>query len=61
MFMDKIDNDVIKKMDEYSHKFNEGFPLMSFDGRKKDLINQINKCIKNNAKYEISYEDDEDS
>lgn len=61
MYMDIIDADVIEKLNEYKDKFNEGFPTMCFDGIKKDLIKQINKCIKKNKKYVVYYAEDEDS
>ena len=57
---DEIDEEVEKKLKEYEEKFPDGFPLMEFEGNKKQLINTIDKCIKKNKEYFIEYEDDED-
>lgn len=54
---DELDDEVEKKLAEYEEKFPQGFPLMEFDGGKKQLIKVINKCIKGNKPYHIEYED----
>ncbi len=55
-----IDKDVEKKLEEYEKMFPEGFPLMMFDGNKKELIEEINKCIKTKTEYDTSFYDDPD-
>lgn len=57
---DGFDEEVEKKLDEYEAKFSDGFPLMEFEGDKKQLIKTIDKCIKRNKEFYIKYEDDED-
>ena len=57
---DGFDEEVERKLDEYEKKFPEGFPLMEFEGNKKQLIKTINKCIKKNKEYHVEYKDDED-
>ncbi len=57
---DEFDEEVERKLKEYEAKFPEGFPLMEFEGNKKQLIKTIDKCIKKNKKYFVRYEDDED-
>lgn len=57
---DEIDEEVEKKLKKYEEKFPDGFPLMEFEGNKKQLINTIDKCIKKNKEYFVEYEDDED-
>lgn len=61
MFYDEgFDEEVERKLDEYERKFPEGFPLMEFEGNRKQLIKTIDKCIKKNKEYGVKYEDDED-
>lgn len=61
MFYDDIiDKEVEKKLKEYEKIFPEGFPLMEFEGNKKELMKTIEKCIKKNKEYFVKYEDDED-
>lgn len=61
MFYDEFDEGVEKKLEEYEKIFSDGFPLMEFEGNKKQLIKTINKCIRKNKEYAgIDYADDED-
>ena len=57
---DGFDEEVEKKLAEYEAKFPDGFPLMEFEGNKKQLIRTIDKCIKQNKEFYIKYKDDED-
>lgn len=57
---DGFDEEVERKLDEYERKFPEGFPLMEFEGNRKQLIKTIDKCIKKNKKYGMKYKDNED-
>ncbi len=58
---DGFDEEVEKKLEEYEKKFPDGFPLMEFEGNKKELMKTINRCIKINKEYTgINYEEDED-
>lgn len=58
MFVELIDEELEKKLDEYETIFPEGFPLMQFDGTKQELIKEINKCIKTKEEYDTSFWDD---
>lgn len=58
MFVELIDEELEKKLDEYETIFPEGFPLMQFDGTKQELIKEINKCIKTKKEYDTSFWDD---
>lgn len=57
---DEFDEEVEKKLQEYEKIFPNGFPLMEFEGNKKQLIKTINKCIKRRKEYYIKYEEDEE-
>lgn len=57
---DGFDKEVEKKLNDYEIKFADEFPLMEFEGNKKQLIKTIDKCIKKNKKYHVEYEEDED-
>lgn len=57
---DGFDKEVEKKLNDYEIKFEDGFPLMEFEGNKDKLIKTIDKCIKKNKKYYVTYEEDED-
>ena len=57
---DGFDDEVEKKLKEYEDFFQDDFPLMEFEGNKKQLIKTINTCIKKNKKYCVKYEEDED-
>ncbi|MEG1705197.1 MAG: hypothetical protein RR290_01305 [Clostridia bacterium] len=46
MYYDILYKQVEKKLDEYKKIFPEGFPLAQFEGTKKELIEELNKCIK---------------
>lgn len=59
-YTDVLDEEVKSKLDEYEKVFPEGFPLMQFEGTKKELITEINKCIKENKEYNIAFWDDPD-
>lgn len=43
-------SEILKEIDEYQNKFNEGFPLMQADGDAKIVRKQINECISKNKK-----------
>ena len=58
MYYDILDEEVEKKLDEYETIFPEGFPLAQFEGTKQELIEEINKCIKNKKEYNTSFWDD---
>lgn len=60
MFSEPIDKKLDKKLSEYEEVFPEGFPLMQFTGTKKELIKEINKCIRNKEEYDTSFWDDPD-
>lgn len=57
MFVEPIDEELGRKLDEYEVIFPEGFPLMQFDGTKKELIDEINKCIETKTEYDTSFWD----
>ncbi|MCI8760427.1 MAG: hypothetical protein HFJ34_04830 [Clostridia bacterium] len=57
---DGFDKEVEEKLVEYEKIFPNGFPLMEFEGNKKQLIKTINKCIKKHKEYYVEYEDDAD-
>lgn len=54
MYDGELDKEVENKLDEYESIFPEGFPLMQFSGNKKELIKEIEKCIKSNKEYDTS-------
>ena len=58
MYYDILDKEVERKLDEYEAVFPEGFPLAQFEGTKKELIEEIDKCIKNKKEYDTSFWDD---
>lgn len=57
---DGFDKEVEKALQDYLQKFKENFPLMEFEGNKQKLIKTIKKSIKNNKKFYIDYDQDED-
>lgn len=57
MYYDILDEEVEDKLDEYEKVFLEGFPLMQFDGTKKELIEEIDKCIRTKKEYDTSFWD----
>lgn len=57
MFVEPIDEELERKLDEYEVIFPEGFPLMQFDGTKQELIDEINKCIETKTEYDTSFWD----
>ncbi len=57
MYYDVLDDEVEKKLDEYELVFPEGFPLAQFEGTKKELIEEINKCIRTKKEYDTSFWD----
>ena len=59
-YYEEVDEEIEKKLKEYEKIFPEGFPLMEFDGSKKQLIKIINKCIKKQKAFFVKYEEDED-
>lgn len=58
MFVEPIDEELEKKLDEYEKIFPEGMPLMMFDGSREELIETIEKCIKTKKEYDTSFWDD---
>lgn len=58
MYYDVLDKEVEQKLDEYKKMFPEGFPLAQFEGTKKELIEEIDKCIKGKREYDTSFWDD---
>lgn len=59
-YSDVFDKEVEDKLKEYENKFLEEFPLMEFEGNKKQLIKTINKCIKKNKKFFVEFEENEE-
>ena len=59
-YSDVFDKEVEDKLKEYENKFLEEFPLMEFEGNKKQLIKTINKCIKKNKKFFVKFEENEE-
>ncbi len=57
MYYDILDDEVEKKLDEYEAIFPEGFPLAQFYGRKKDLLEELDKCIKDRKEFDTSFWD----
>lgn len=57
---DVIDSEVEKALQEYSQKFKDDFPLMEFEGNKKQLISIIKKCIKKNKEFFVKYDENEE-
>lgn len=58
MYYDVLDKEVEQKLDKYEEVFPEGFPLAQFEGTKKELINEIEKCIKAKKEYDTSFWDE---
>ena len=50
-----MDKEVELKLDQYEKIFPDGFPLAQFYGTKKELIKQINKCIRKHKEYDTSF------
>ena len=57
---DGFDDFVDKKLKEYENFFQDDFPLMEFEGNKKQLIKTVERCIKKKKKYYVIYEENED-
>ena len=55
MFVEPIDKELEQKLDEYEVMFPDGFPLMQFDGTKKELIKEIDRCIQDKKEYDTSF------
>lgn len=58
MYYDMIDKEVEQKLDGYRAMFSDIFPLAQFDGTKKELIEEINKCIESKKEYDTSFWDE---
>lgn len=58
MYYDVLDKEVEQKLNEYEEIFPEGFPLAQFEGTKQELIQEIDKCIKNKTEYDTSFWDE---
>ena len=59
-YSDVFDKEVEDQLKDYENKFLEEFPLMEFEGNKKQLIKTINKCIKKNKKFFVEFEENEE-
>ena len=46
-------SDILKELDEYQNKFNEGFPLMQAYGDAKTVRKQIIECISKNKRASV--------
>ncbi len=57
MFVETIDEELEKKLDEYEKIFPEGMPLMMFNGTREELIETINNCIETKREYDTSFWD----
>lgn len=57
MFVEPIDEELERKLDEYEKVFSEGMPLMMFDGTREELIKTIDECIKSKKEYDTSFWD----
>lgn len=60
MFVEPIDEELGRKLDEYEKVFQEGLPLMMFNGTREELIETIEKCIETKTEYDTSFWDDPD-
>lgn len=58
MYYDVLDKEVEQKLDEYEKNFPNGFPLAQFSGTKRELLKELNKCIKENKEYDTSFWDE---
>lgn len=58
MYYDVIDKEVEQKLGEYRAMFLDIFPLAQFDGTKKELIEEIDKCIRIKREYDTSFWDE---
>lgn len=58
MYYDVLDDEVEKKLDEYADMFPEEFPLAQFEGSKKELLKELENCIRNKKEYDISFWDE---
>lgn len=58
MYYDVLDEEVENKLDEYEKIFPEGFPLAQFEGSKKELLEELDKCIKTKQEYDTSFWDE---
>lgn len=46
-------SEILKELDEYQNKFNEGFPLMQAYGNAKTVRKQIIECISKNKRASV--------
>lgn len=46
-------SEILKELDEYQNKFNEGFPLMQAYGDAKTVRKQIVECISKNKRASV--------
>lgn len=46
-------SEILKELDEYQNKFNEGFPLMQAYGDAKTVRKQIIECISKNKRASV--------
>lgn len=60
MYYGSMDKELESKLGKYEKIFPEGFPLAQFEGSKEELIEEINKCIKNKMEYDTSFYDNND-
>lgn len=57
MYYGILDKEVERYLDEYEKIFPEGFPLAQFDGTRKELIKELEKCIRTKTEYDTSFWD----
>ena len=50
-------SEILKELDEYQNKFNEGFPLMQAYGDAKTVRKQIIECISKNKRASVLWQD----
>lgn len=46
-------SEILKELEKYQNKFNEGFPLMQAYGDAKIVRKQIMECIKKNKRASV--------
>ncbi len=58
MYYDVIDEELEQKLNDYRVMFSDIFPLAQFDGNRKELIEEIDKCIRIKKEYDTSFWDE---
>lgn len=59
-YSDGFDKEVEKALQSYRKVLYVDFPLMEFEGNKKQLIKTIKKCVKKKRIFFSEYAEDED-